>query len=268
MEGRSQSDPKQTKHQWTPHEDAKLVECLVELATTSWKCHNGTFKSGYAKHLEKMLREKIPECNLKASPHIESRVKLLKKHYFAIVEMVGATGSGFGWNDKDKMIVVERQIFDEWKSSHPNAKGLFNKPFPHFEELGVVFGKDRAQGRYAESIAQAVANMEVEREANFSDLQVNGNIQINLDESETEFDADSQEPPTPGVAAPDAPSASDAPSSLSSRQRNKRKRASTSEEIVDTLVEAINEIKTAYQQQSSILVDIISCFKHEKEGAE
>ncbi|MED6105891.1 hypothetical protein PIB30_000019 [Stylosanthes scabra] len=108
--------------------------------------------------------------------------------------------------------------------------------------------------------------MEAEQEANLSDLQVNGNTQVNL--GETEFEADSQEPPTPGVAAPDAPSASVAPSSSSARQRNKRKRASTSEEIVDTLVESINEIKTAYQQQSSILVDIVSCFKHEKEGAE
>ncbi|XLU41703.1 hypothetical protein S245_036517, partial [Arachis hypogaea] len=51
-----------------------------------------------------------------ANPHIESRVKLLKRQYFTIVEMMGTTGSGFGWNDKEKMIVVERQIFNEWKS--------------------------------------------------------------------------------------------------------------------------------------------------------
>ncbi|MED6183696.1 hypothetical protein PIB30_117438 [Stylosanthes scabra] len=96
MEGRSQPNPKQIKRQWTSYEDAKLVECLVELVTTSWKCDNRTFKSGYARQLEKMICERIPECDIKASPHIESRVKLLKKHYCAIVEMVGAAGSGFG----------------------------------------------------------------------------------------------------------------------------------------------------------------------------
>ncbi|RYR67342.1 hypothetical protein Ahy_A03g013669 isoform B [Arachis hypogaea] len=36
MEENSRPNLKQTKHQWTPHEDSKLVECLVELATTSW----------------------------------------------------------------------------------------------------------------------------------------------------------------------------------------------------------------------------------------
>ncbi|MED6113922.1 hypothetical protein PIB30_075327 [Stylosanthes scabra] len=77
-----------------------------------------------------------------------------------------------------------------------------------------------------------------------------------------------KEPPTPSVVAPDAPSAFDALSSSSTRKRNKRKRASTSEEIFDTIVESINEIKTAYQKQSSILVDMVSYFKHEQEGAE
>ena len=114
MEESSQPNAKQTKRQWTPQEDAKLVECLVELATTTWKCENGTFKSGYAKQLEKMIDEKLPRCGLKATPHIESRVKMLKKHYFAIVEMMGPAASGFGWNDKDKMIVVEREIYKEW----------------------------------------------------------------------------------------------------------------------------------------------------------
>ncbi|XLR19259.1 hypothetical protein S83_047171, partial [Arachis hypogaea] len=103
MEENTQPNSKKTKRQWTSHEDAKLVECLVELATTSWKFDNGTFKSGYGKHLEKMLHEKILRCDLKANPHIESR-------------MIGTDGSGFGWNDKDKMIVVERHIFNEWKS--------------------------------------------------------------------------------------------------------------------------------------------------------
>ena len=61
-----------------------------------------------------MIIEKLPRCGLKASPHIESKVKVLKKHYFAIVEMMGPTACGFGWNDKDKMIVVEKEIFKEW----------------------------------------------------------------------------------------------------------------------------------------------------------
>ncbi|XLR57811.1 hypothetical protein S83_008483, partial [Arachis hypogaea] len=127
-----------------------------------------------------------------ANSHIESRVKLLKRQYFAIVEMMGTVGSRFGWDDKDKMIVVERQIFNEWKSSHPNANGLYNKSFPHFEELGITFGKYRAQGGNAKNITQVVATMEAEREATLSDQQVNENTQVNLGETKMEYEADSQ----------------------------------------------------------------------------
>ncbi|KAG4949664.1 hypothetical protein JHK86_042903 [Glycine max] len=57
-------------------------------------------------HFEKKILEKMHECTLKSTLHIESRVKQLKKHYNAICEMKGPRGgSGFGWNDKDKMIV-------------------------------------------------------------------------------------------------------------------------------------------------------------------
>ncbi|RYR53289.1 hypothetical protein Ahy_A06g028308 [Arachis hypogaea] len=174
MEENTRPNSKQTKRQWTSHEDAKLVECLVELATTSWKCDNGTFKSGYGKHLEKMLHEKIPGCDLK-------------------------------------------------------------------------------------------------REATLSDRQVNENTQVNLEETEMEYEADSQEPPTPGV--PVAPGASAAPSSSAAPsasyiERNKRKRGSKSEEVIDIVVESMRDMKGAYQEHTAVLVDMVSCFKHEKEGAE
>ncbi|XLU98046.1 hypothetical protein S245_012386, partial [Arachis hypogaea] len=194
---------------------------------------------------------------------------------------MGTTGSGFGWNDKDKMIV-----------SHPNANGLYNKPFPHFEELGIAFGRDRAQGGNAENVTQAVATMEAEREATLSDRQVNENTQVNLEETEMEYEADSQlmllvlvakaeimlvytsvehEPPTPGVpvalGASAAPSYSAAPSA-SYIERNKRKRGSKSEEVIDIVVESMRDMKDAYQEHTAVLVDMVSCFKHEKEGAE
>ncbi|XP_057758421.1 uncharacterized protein LOC130979083 [Arachis stenosperma] len=120
------------------------------------------------------------------------RVKLLKRPYFAIVEMMSTAGSGFNWNDKDKMMVVKRQIFNEWKSSHPNANGFYNKPFSHFEELRIIFGRDKAQEGNAENVTQAVATIEAKHEANLNNRQVNENTQANLEETEIEYEANSQ----------------------------------------------------------------------------
>ena len=64
--------------------------------------------------LEKWMEEKLPGCGLKSSPHIESRVKHLKRQYNAIQEMLGPQASGFGWNDKDKCIICEESVFNDW----------------------------------------------------------------------------------------------------------------------------------------------------------
>ena len=115
MDEATQSKAKGWKHQWTQYEDAKLVEALVELSTKRhWKFEGtGQFKSDYLKELEKIFEVKMSGCGLKASPHIESRVKLLKKQYGAIAEMLGPRASGFEWDDKANKIVVEREIFNE-----------------------------------------------------------------------------------------------------------------------------------------------------------
>ena len=113
MEESSQHSLTNKKHQWTKKEDKKLMECLLELATCRKRTgDNGTFKVGYIKQLERRLHQKMLGCVLKANLYIESRVKLLKKQYYAIIEMLKT--SGFGWNDEEKMVVMEKTIFQVW----------------------------------------------------------------------------------------------------------------------------------------------------------
>lgn len=101
------------KHQWTPLEDEKLVQGLYELYTMgTWKCDTG-FKSGYLLQLEKMLAQTLPGSGLKACPHIESRVKTLKRQTMAIADMF-TIGSGFSWNEEDTMVQAEKAVFDLW----------------------------------------------------------------------------------------------------------------------------------------------------------
>ncbi|TYK26893.1 retrotransposon protein [Cucumis melo var. makuwa] len=38
-------------------------------------------------------------------------------------------------------------------TSHRTAKGLLSKPFPYYDELTYVFGRDRATGQFAETFA-------------------------------------------------------------------------------------------------------------------
>ncbi|KAI4353092.1 hypothetical protein L6164_002066 [Bauhinia variegata] len=68
------------------------------------------FKPGFHKHLEKVMAEKMS-----------------------------------GQND-----CGGKRIYKEWVKTQSNAKRLYKKPFPYFDVLGPIFGKDRANGENAE----------------------------------------------------------------------------------------------------------------------
>ncbi|OAY79345.1 hypothetical protein ACMD2_13137 [Ananas comosus] len=81
---------------------------------------------------------------------------------------------------------ISENLTDErrkWFKSHPNAGGLRGKSFPYFEELSIVFGKDRTTGIAAESPADAIANIEGE-ETNQRASAQNPNVEMAIaDES-------------------------------------------------------------------------------------
>ena len=116
MDSQPTEQPKgrvRNKHSWTPAEDEKLVEAMVELCVSGTMKSDNGFKPGTFVQIEKLLEEKLPGSGIKASPHIESRVKTLKKQYNAISDMI-VTSSGFSWNDEKKMIVCEKELYDGW----------------------------------------------------------------------------------------------------------------------------------------------------------
>ena len=103
---------KAPKRKWTENEDEVLVATLMRLCDTGWKRGN-TFRNGYTSVLEKELSSKLPGHDLKANPHIESRLKTLKKHCDAITNMRGA--SGIFWNNEDHTIRCEDDgIWKDW----------------------------------------------------------------------------------------------------------------------------------------------------------
>ncbi|KAI7748875.1 hypothetical protein M8C21_032796 [Ambrosia artemisiifolia] len=142
------------KHKWTKIEDEALISALTELCHSGWKRDNNIFRSGYTSVLERDLKSKLPGCNLKASPHIESRLKTLKKHCEAISDMKDAFG--IEWRSEDcTVICYDDDVWDDWVKDHSDAKGLRNKPFPHYDELCLIFGKQRGNHRIVDDASDA-----------------------------------------------------------------------------------------------------------------
>lgn len=175
---------KGVKKKWTPEEDEVLIASLSELCNTGWKRENGIFKNGYTAALERKLRSRIPGCTIRASPHIESRLKLLKRQYDAITEMQGA--AGMQWDNKEKILLCkDSNVWEEWVRSRPDAKGLRNKHFPYYNDLHFLFGNRGTK--------KGLNNDELDDDNMFDDEDNNGITNLMVDDSFDEDDRGNNE---------------------------------------------------------------------------
>ncbi|KAF4403807.1 hypothetical protein G4B88_014263 [Cannabis sativa] len=107
----------------------------------------------------------MPGCDIQAKPHIKSRVKTLKTHFQIVHEMLtGRFCSGFRWDSNRKTVTAEKPVWKAYLQSHKEAAPFKIKSFPWYDDLCAVFGKDRATGKYAETVTDVVEELEAEKE--------------------------------------------------------------------------------------------------------
>ena len=108
-----------TRQAQTYVEEEALLDALDAVVVSGGRADNG-FKSGTFIHLEKVINQKLPNCGLKASPHIDSKIRKWKKQYGLMFDMLNT--SGFGWNDVKKCVEVDS---DEVWNSYVQVREIF-----------------------------------------------------------------------------------------------------------------------------------------------
>ncbi|KAL6503823.1 hypothetical protein OROGR_025746 [Orobanche gracilis] len=153
------------RRSWTTNEGDLLITILQDIVINGGRGDNGSFRSGTYEVVVSKMREKIPRISM-TSKHVQNKIKRLKDKYSAAYDMLNT--SGFGWNDANQCVTVEApDILEEYLKKHPNKNYTANKPFPAYERLKLVFGKDRASGNMAESAIDALENMNAENDDDF-----------------------------------------------------------------------------------------------------
>ncbi|KAK3230660.1 hypothetical protein Dsin_002541 [Dipteronia sinensis] len=138
---------------WTKEEEDALLSILDETVETGGRADCGSFKSGTVKNIETRMLFAIPDCGLKANPHIETKMKFWKKQHGIVYDMLNT--SGFGWNDVRKYIEVNSDA--AW-NSYVQAERFRGNHFSLYERLDNKFGKDRATGKAAQTPNQQAAD--------------------------------------------------------------------------------------------------------------
>ncbi|KAK4381054.1 hypothetical protein Sango_3004700 [Sesamum angolense] len=84
-------------------------------------------------------------CDLKAEPHINSKLHVWKRQYSTLCSMMAK--SGLRWDDNRNMVTVDDDsAWDEFLKIDPSAKGMRYKSWPFFPAWRKIFGRDRATG--------------------------------------------------------------------------------------------------------------------------
>ncbi|KAK3125369.1 hypothetical protein QOZ80_7BG0603960 [Eleusine coracana subsp. coracana] len=148
------------KRKWVAAEDDELIKVLHEVfLDPKWRS-DGSFKNGYMLELEVRLAGKLPDARISAFPHVDSRLRYFKTKYSTLEQIL--IKSGFTWDDNKKMLQCEKQQYEEHCKNHPNAKGLYGVPFPYYNVLAAIYGKDTATGEGTEDMSDAINNMQQE----------------------------------------------------------------------------------------------------------
>ncbi|KAF7124571.1 hypothetical protein RHSIM_Rhsim12G0154600 [Rhododendron simsii] len=129
------SDGKAAKRFWNKREEEFLLNTMKNLVIDNamWKLDCGMFKGGFFRKSEKKIILHFPGTNLRASPHIDSKIKTRRKQYNLLQDMIQS--SGFGWDDSEKIVLVDSN------DRVSDAKGMRNKPFPYYDDWLTLFGK-------------------------------------------------------------------------------------------------------------------------------
>ncbi|KAL0340013.1 UNVERIFIED_CONTAM: hypothetical protein Sradi_4518100 [Sesamum radiatum] len=123
-------------------EEEALINVMKSLVVGGWKCDNG-FRNAYLSQLEAHMQRAFPHSNIKAKPHITSKLHVWKKQYSTFVTMMSK--SGLGWDDSRCMVTVEdNNAWEEYVKIDPTAKVMRYKSWPFFPVWSEIFGKDRA----------------------------------------------------------------------------------------------------------------------------
>ncbi|XXG54439.1 hypothetical protein AAC387_Pa03g2315 [Persea americana] len=115
----------------------------------TYKTDNG-FKPGFLGVIEAVLKQKLPRSRIKAQPHIDSRIKTMKKDFRIVYDMLnGENCSGFGWDPHKNVVVAEDEVWNAYVKTHKGVGQWRSRSFPHYEMFCTVFGKDRATAKGA-----------------------------------------------------------------------------------------------------------------------
>ncbi|MFQ6665200.1 hypothetical protein Gotur_032014 [Gossypium turneri] len=105
--------------------------------------------------------------NADTGPNMESRIRLLKRDWSIVYDMLnGQNDSGFGWDKHRQLVVAE-------DASHKEAGQFRHRSFPYYDQLTAIYARDRATGKDAQTGADVIEEINAQTAADVPTTDIN-----------------------------------------------------------------------------------------------
>ncbi|XXG49426.1 hypothetical protein AAC387_Pa02g3615 [Persea americana] len=204
--------------------DEELLSLMHEQVMLGGRGDRG-FKNEAYTAVAKAMSESSQGRYVITAESVRNRCKLLKKNYAVVTELLNAPG--FGFDSTAKRVVASDDTWNSWLERHPDANTWRSKTID-YEKLSLVYGIDAATIQFPRplSIAGCAANVleEGSDTRNYNDME---EVNIHLDDTRQDF------------------SGEDDRAESSSKSRGSRKRPTAAEELVASIRESTEALRTA-----------------------
>lgn len=138
MQGQGRKRDK-SRRCWSVKEEEVLISAVKDIIANGWKSENG-FRTGYLTVLERVMVKAFPGTDLRAQPHINSKLHVWKKYHASLTCMLALRG--FSWNAKEKMVKAQDDAWDLYLKVDSSARTMRYKSWPFYEDWCQIYGSD------------------------------------------------------------------------------------------------------------------------------
>ncbi|KAF3626707.1 hypothetical protein FXO37_30248 [Capsicum annuum] len=139
---------------WTNTMDDTLVDAYCHEDALGHRV-GGTFTTHAMDNIVKKLQFKFPDKVINKEK-IHNRMKIIKRQFTKYYDTFHQLGkSGFAWDPITHKWDAEPEVWDQLIQAKPQADEFKNKSFQNYEKLVMLYGKDRATEKHAETEAPA-----------------------------------------------------------------------------------------------------------------
>ncbi|XP_068645331.1 uncharacterized protein [Aristolochia californica] len=142
---------------WTPDEDSKMLDLLIEQVNLGNKLPNGVWKHKVFNDCVCMFN--LDTANQKTVEQLKNCMRTWKKMYMVLSTCLNTSGFGLGGIQQPRKSTASKTVWQDYIKAHREADKYKREGCPLYEKLAIVVGNTIAAGKASHTNIESYDNL-------------------------------------------------------------------------------------------------------------